>query len=915
MRRMMPLILLIVLLLLAVVPAGLRYVNFYGFGRAAERPAAPVYTAANIPNVVPPSQGAFVDEPTVGSGRVLLDMSHGNNFTMPEIASLNGRLSARGYQLLPYRSGNLARQLRGVSAFVVITPLETFAEEEVLAVVEFVERGGRLLLIGDPARFQVGYIEDDFGFILDYFIESDALPLNNLAHEFDITFEGDYLYNLEESEGNFRNILMGQSEMEAENELTAELDSIAFYGSHSVKVGATATPLLMGGSQTYSSATDRAGGLVLGAMGSDGRVLALGDINFLTEPYYASLDNTQFIARIADFLVQGEREYVLTDFPYFYDSGQIELVYVGEVDLGADAFDEIISLQDAFKRARQELRLTAAPENGDTLYVGLYNQALQDPAIVAMLEEAGITLLIDPPVLTEEELEALAEEEEATTEEEVEEEAEEEAVEEETAAEDETTSPEGEEEEPVDEPEITQQIQSDMGNVQMLGTAILLYRETDDGRELLLLAPSKEGLENSIGRLLDLLPLDSEYALADCLTTESMAICPTNVEDEVVEAELLTGGVPAGPEEEVVEEESEEPVIEEEEDVEEETESFEFTLDDLDPPPVEQGEIALDESATGTLGEGETHVWTYSGDSGTVNISLIGGGEEFDAVIEVYDADGIFVQYEDSTFGGEEELLENLDIDTGYFIVVQEFFAVGGDYTLTVTAGEGGVSEGEVEEGEETAETSPIETIFLYVDDDGDFLGETAADSVDLAALLEDDYEVVVWSASEATSELTEEDLVGYDLIIWYSGLYRSESSFDGDSLVLTSVLLEGGNLFIIGATPPLFEPAEISPLADVELVGEDEVLLAGWETGDVLELTAAYETTIVDPTDLDTETDTLFAVRGPSSPNSGDVVGVSVRNEEEGSNILVLLLPFEALETAEQEQFLLNGINWFATG
>ena len=132
---------------------------------------------------------------------------------------------------------------------------------------------------------------------------------------------------------------------------------------------------------------------------------------------------------------------------------------------------------------------------------------------------------------------------------------------------------------------------------------------------------------------------------------------------------------------------------------------------------------------------------------------------------------------------------------------------------------------------------------------------------------------------------------------------------------MLTSVLLEGGNLFIIGATPPLFEPAEISPLADVELVGEDEILLAGWETGDVLELTAAYETTIVDPTDLDTETDTLFAVRGPSSPNSGDVVGVSVRNEEEGSNILVLLLPFEALETAEQEQFLLNGINWFATG
>ena len=906
MRRLLPLISLLALVLLAVAPAGLRYVNYYGWGGSSARPAPPKYTAANVPDVGQPTTSRFVDAPTVGSGMVLLDMAHNNQFAMAEIASLNGRLAARGYHMVPYRTGNLARQLRGASAFVVMTPLKVFSDEEVLAVVDFVQRGGRLLLVGDPARFQVGFVEDSFGFVVDYRIETAALPLNTLANEFDLLFEGDYLYNLEESEGNFRNIIMKQGQLQAESPITADLTSVAFYGSHSIRVGAGAVPLLQGGSTTYSSATDRAGGLVLGALGGNGRVLALGDINFLTEPYHTSFDNPRLIAQIADFLVQGEREYVLTDFPYFYDQTDIDLVYVGEVDLGADAFDEIISLQDAFRKARRNLWLTAVPASGQTLYLGLYNQALTQPEVMAWLAEAELTLVIDPPLLTEAEKEALAEAEAEQAEieepaEEVDEEAEE-VVEEEAEP---TPTP-------TPAPKVTQQLQSRMGNVQLSGTALLLYRETDNGRELLLLAASKEGLENSIERLFDLMPLNSTYALADCLTTNSMALCPTSIADELLEAELLTGGVPPVPEEEEAQDNGSTPPSNDENNGSADDDLFQFTIDDLDPPPVEQGEIGLDESVTATLPEGETHLWIYSGTDTTVDISLV-GDELFDGVIEIYNERGVYVDYKDSTFSGDEELLVGLAIADGYMIVVQEYFGDGGEYTLSVLLSD---EANAGQNGSEVVadENATIQTIFLYLDDTGRLAEEAPAALVAMAPLLSA-YEVEVWSAAEATTPLTEEDLEGYDLIIWYSGLYRNTELFGGDTLTLMTVLFEGGKLLMMGATPPLFEPSETAALVDVEWVGDDALLLAGLEAGDVWTLTAAYQTTVVPELleDLDPETDTLFLVRGSNSNEAGEPVGVAVRDEDAGSQFIVLFLPLEAVPASNRAQLLSNLIGWFS--
>lgn len=1093
MRRIGSLLFFLLILAVAIAPSAWRYWNFYGrapWQSSVQSLPAPAYSGEEVPNVAQPPQSPFVDEPEVNEGRVLLDVAHDNQFKMEEIGSLDGRLAARGVELVRYRSGDLARQLRGVSAFVVIAPVETFGDDEITAVVDFVERGGRLLMVGDPTRFTIDFEEDDFGFVVDFSFNRNDLPLNRLANEFDLIFEGDYLYNLADNEGNFRNIIIASDHI-GESSLTEDLEMVALYGSHSIRTGNHSEPLLSGGAETYSSATDRAGGLHLAAVSEDERVLALGDLNFMAEPYFSSFDNMQFIANIADFLVGDSRDYVLSDFPYFYQSETIDLLYVGEVDLGVDAFDDIITLQDTFREAGQSLTLAAEPQEGhDALVIGLYNDAIRNEAVRTILADAGLRLVIDPPVLTEEELEAQEEKEEEneTSDEEVEMPA---ADGEEG---DEDMDEEGAEEE--DEPELTYQIQTEMGNIQMLGTSLIYLHKTEAGREVIVLAASQAGLDNMLERVRSLVPLDSDYALEDCLLTSAMALCPSEVDDETLEAELETGSEPVFVSSDDDEEDAGNTAVDDVDDDNEEDEGDEdsvsdndenetgeesepFTIENLDPFPTEQGEIALDETVEATLPEGERHSWVYSGEVVTATI-VVSASDEIDSILEVYDAEGVFVVYIDDNFSGNVEQATGFPLENGYIIVVSDYFNVGGDYILSVTesseeaedtseedgdeseptnafpvldeldpapvlqgelaadetvtavlleqeshlwtyTGEDGevtitlesdpdtdsgfiiynadgeylthvdnafsgdtestewnlepdygiviyeyaeasgsytltlsaadtlvlpvddnedeeeaeeesideptdeedgaeddvedAEDAEVDEDVATADSESINTIFIYVDNDGEYLGTDTSNIVDVAALLADsDYEVTVWDADEQDA-LTEADLEGHDLVLWYSGMYREEQAEDPDMLILFSyAVLGGGNLLTIGATPPIFEPADVSEIVDVEILADAEIFTAGLPEGDVLTLEGTFSTAVTSQTlDDDPEEDEVrFMARGPESEDSGDLMGISATSPDTGTQIAILLLPLEAFDTDTQTILLNNLINWF---
>lgn len=630
---------LAIFLVLLLAPLAVRLFQYYD--PLAEAPATPpAYTGAGIGAVPTPEAGNGADTVQTGAatqrdtgaarGVVVLDQAHGNQFTREELATLDGLLAARGLRVQPLAEGELTEALRAATALVVVAPVNGYSPAEAQAVSDLVARGGRVLLVGDPTRYNIEIDEADI--FAAPIIATAQVPLNDLANAFDITFRGDYLYNTVENEGNFRNILVGGDGL-GDSALTEGLERLALYSSHSLQLGPSAAALLSADDNTWSSATDRPGGLVLAALSpaaSDaGQLLAIGDVHFLTEPYSTVYDNGAFVARVADFLAGGRGSTdTLAGFPYFFHS-PIDLVYSDDPELGPDAFDDIIALQAAFRGAGLALALAdEADDDHDALYVGLYNTAAD---VAELLDAAGVSLAIRPAIARP-------------------------AI---TAATDPDATP--------TPSHGTRLVESPLGDVEMAGTALLLLADDGARRQLVVLAASNDGLESALERLRGAASAEG-VNLTDCLIQDNLALCPTGVANEPVEYELDTSG-PA-----------EEPTTEPEQPDEDQEDTT---------APIDKGRIALGETKTAELAAEEIHAWTFDGGPATINIA-VDPDTDMDAVLELYAPNGTLMANLDSAFAGGVEEMRGVEIpdDGQYFIVVRDFFNDGGHYQISIAAGE-----------------------------------------------------------------------------------------------------------------------------------------------------------------------------------------------------------------------------------
>jgi hypothetical protein len=383
----------LVIVLLAIVllisPLVVRWLYFYE-GRYEPGPVARP-DLSKIEEPLPQTQPFTEQEVAAPFGTVLLDQAHKNRVTMAELNVLQARLNARGQQLEPVADAEgLSKQLRDAKALVVISPGEDWKPQEIQSVERFVEKGGRLLLVTDPTRYEV--LLDEFG---DYVgMDNDSPHLNDLAARFDLVFQEDYLYNTSDNEGNFRNIKLTNL---ADNPLTQGLDQLVFFATHSI---VSEEPALIGvGGETRSSSSQRAEELNVGVLTAGGSVLALGDLTFMTEPYDAVYDNDQFVANIADFLSGAERQYELADFPFFFDE-EADLVYAGDPLLNSSLLKGGSTLQALFDAEGKTLSVSAAEDKAqDTLFFGLYEQAEE---VEPYLAAAEVTLVITPTGTVEE---------------------------------------------------------------------------------------------------------------------------------------------------------------------------------------------------------------------------------------------------------------------------------------------------------------------------------------------------------------------------------------------------------------------------------------------------------------------------------------------------------------------------------
>ncbi len=333
-------------------------------------------------SIATPPPGEFVDEPVAGHGQVVVDWSHNNLLSPAELNALTTRLMARGMSILDTTSSDdLAQALRSAAALVVINPGEPFSVREIDAVRRFVEKGGHLLLVADPTRYTLVETAYDYEFFLS------ARLLNPLAQAFGLTYEEDFLYNVVKNEGNYQNIILQRFQ---ETPLTAGLSEVAFYSTHSIHSSDGGVILTDG--ETRSSTDELNHDLAVAALAGADRVLALGDLTFMTGGYAGVLDNGRLISNITDFLAGAERRYDVLDFPHYF-SQEVVVIPVAASELGTKQIIAISDLQQALKTVEKRLIVQKEEDpDRDALFIGLFDDTT---AVTGYLEESGISVEIE----------------------------------------------------------------------------------------------------------------------------------------------------------------------------------------------------------------------------------------------------------------------------------------------------------------------------------------------------------------------------------------------------------------------------------------------------------------------------------------------------------------------------------------
>jgi len=360
-------------LLLPILARGLW---FYHGVSARPKIATPDYASLTIPQPPLETPVADGDIKQVG-GIVVMDVTHANQFQPSEVESLKEALENRGGKLEFFTDSTLLEnQLRYASAYVVLSPSIAFSAGEINLVRTFVDRGGRLIVFTDATR---GMVFSDF-FTGTTTVYPDTYAVNPLLENFGITVNNDYMYNLAENEGNFRNVFFDEF---GRSELTFGLKQVALYGAHSVSSD-SGLVLFRGSGSTFSSVSDAHDPAQGGAaMSEDGNVVAFGDFTFLTPPYDIVADNSTLITNIADFLLGGKRTPSLANFPYVFSQRVVQVFPTSDVQMTAEMIAALSSLQTSLRALNISMEIASEkPVDGDVLFLGTFAPSEElDPII------------------------------------------------------------------------------------------------------------------------------------------------------------------------------------------------------------------------------------------------------------------------------------------------------------------------------------------------------------------------------------------------------------------------------------------------------------------------------------------------------------------------------------------------------
>ncbi len=305
-----------ILILIVLVGRGLYYYRGFYSPPLIEMPT---YEQIVIPEA---ASTEFTDVYEEGEGIILIDLAHDNAFDIEELNVLTLRLISRGLTIEFFGvEDDLERELLGKEeleeelpveeepldeeeeelpveeeplddeeelpvpgAFIIVCPQSEFSKDERETIGEFVNNGGKLLLIADPTR---------------------RGEMNSLSLDFGLIFEPDYLYNMTEHDANYRNIFVSDFK---EKPISKNLEKIVLYTVGSIS--SADDGIAFGDENTFSSLIETRQRLSPIALAQESKVLAIYDLTFITEPHNGILDNNQLISNRADWLASPTEEEV-----------------------------------------------------------------------------------------------------------------------------------------------------------------------------------------------------------------------------------------------------------------------------------------------------------------------------------------------------------------------------------------------------------------------------------------------------------------------------------------------------------------------------------------------------------------------------------------------------------------------------
>jgi hypothetical protein len=248
-----------------------------------------------------PSTGAIEPEPPVvpAGGTVVVDAGRVDR---SRLGPLSEALSKANHDVT-YDSDGLGGSLDGADGLVIVDPATGYSAEELDAIEAFAAEGGRVVIFGNPNRF-----EASTGPLGASLAERES-ELSELGGRFDLHFDTRYVYDQERNDGNYRHVVVSPPENASLTDGTgsiADAEEVVLYTPTEVRSTGDGEPILVTGpdARTADSDTQREHTVAM----RDGNVLAIGDARFIAADRYNVGDNEEFLAGVAEFLVSGERD-------------------------------------------------------------------------------------------------------------------------------------------------------------------------------------------------------------------------------------------------------------------------------------------------------------------------------------------------------------------------------------------------------------------------------------------------------------------------------------------------------------------------------------------------------------------------------------------------------------------------------